>query len=140
MENFPAERRLCCHSRSTPSLPGWLERRPAGNADLSVKTKTFAVLLAGSMLWCLSILAGPITGSSAIYSFFAMICHQDPSRSWHLAGEPLPVCIRCTSIYFGFLAALWLTLSAENTMVARSLASDGLRIRVRPSATGRRTP
>jgi uncharacterized membrane protein len=42
-----------------------------------------------------------------------MICHQDPSRSWHLAGEPLPVCIRCASIYFGFLAALWLRLSPK---------------------------
>jgi uncharacterized membrane protein len=69
----------------------------------------------GSTLWCLAILAAPITGSSAIYSFFAMICHQDPSRSWHLAAEPLPVCIRCTSIYFGFLAALWLRLSPRTT-------------------------
>jgi len=78
-----------------------------------VKTKTYVVLLAGSTLWCLSILAGPITGSSAIYSFFAMICHQDASRSWHLVGEPLPVCIRCASIYFSFLAALWLRLSPK---------------------------
>jgi uncharacterized membrane protein len=78
-----------------------------------VKTKTYVALLAGSTLWCLCILLGPITGSSAIYSFFAMICHQDPSRSWQLLGEPLPVCIRCTSIYFGFLAALWLRLSPK---------------------------
>jgi uncharacterized membrane protein len=42
-----------------------------------------------------------------------MICHQDPSRSWQLLGEPFPVCIRCTSIYFGFLAALWLRLSPK---------------------------
>ena len=78
-----------------------------------MKTKTYVALLAGSSLWCLGILAAPIMGSSAIYSFFAMICHQDPSRSWQLFGEPLPVCIRCASIYFGFLAALWLRLSAN---------------------------
>ena len=78
-----------------------------------MKNKTYVVLLAASTLWCLSILAGPITGSSAIYSFFAMICHQDPSRSWKLFGQQLPVCIRCTSIYFGFLAALGLRLSPK---------------------------
>ena len=76
-----------------------------------MKNKTYAALLAGSTLWCISIIAGPLTGSSAIYSFFAMICHQDPSRSWYLLGEPLPVCVRCASIYFGFLAALWLRIS-----------------------------
>jgi uncharacterized membrane protein len=77
--------------------------------------------LAASTLWCLSILAGPTTGSSAIYAFFALICHQDPSRSWHLAGESLPVCIRCTSIYFGFLAALWLRLSPKTQWLRAAL-------------------
>ncbi len=62
-------------------------------------------------MWCLAIAAGPLTGLSTIYSFFAIICHQDPGRSWRLLGEPLPVCIRCASIYFGFLAALWLRVS-----------------------------
>jgi uncharacterized membrane protein len=54
-----------------------------------------------------------MTGSPAIHAFFAVICHQDPSRSWQLFGEPLPVCIRCTSIYFGFLAALCLRLGPD---------------------------
>src|SRR6185369_6454032 len=84
-----AEGRLCCRSRSTPSIPGWLERHPAGKTHLNAKTKTYVVLLAGSTLWCLSILAAPITGSPVIYSFFALICHQDPSRSWHVAGQSL---------------------------------------------------
>jgi uncharacterized membrane protein len=78
-----------------------------------VKNKTYVALLAGSTLWCVSILLAPITGSSTIYSFFAMICHQDPSRSWQVLGKPLPVCIRCASIYFGFVAALWLRLSPK---------------------------
>jgi uncharacterized membrane protein len=38
--------------------------------------------------------------------FFSIICHQIPARSWHLAGEPLGVCIRCTAISFGFLTGL----------------------------------
>ena len=87
-----------------------------------MKNKTFALLLAGSTLWFLSILAAPLAGWSSIYSFFAMICHQDPARSWHLFGEPLPVCIRCTSIYFGFLAALWLRVSPRTRWLRFAVA------------------
>jgi uncharacterized membrane protein len=61
----------------------------------------------------MSIIVAPVAGFSAVYSFFAVICHQDASRSWHILGEPLPVCIRCASIYFGFLASLWVGLSAR---------------------------
>mgnify|MGYP006300463745 CR=1 FL=1 len=41
--------------------------------------------------------------------WFSMLCHQDPSRSYHIAGVCLPVCTRCTGLYIGFLAAwtLW---------------------------------
>ena len=60
-----------------------------------------------AFLWCLAIVAAPLLGLSAVYAFFSAICHQDPARSWFIAGEPLPVCIRCASIYMGFLAALF---------------------------------
>ena len=30
------------------------------------------------------------------------ICHQIPERSFHLLGEPLAVCQRCTGLYLGF--------------------------------------
>jgi uncharacterized membrane protein len=75
--------------------------------------KTYAALLAGATLWCLSIVAAPMFGLPWVYVFFSRICHQDPARSWHLAGEPLAVCIRCTSIYFAFTASLWLGLKAS---------------------------
>ena len=68
-------------------------------------------------MWCASLVAGPLLGLSVIYAFFAMICHQDPARSWHLMGEPLPVCIRCASIYFGFFASLWLGLSPRTRLL-----------------------
>jgi len=80
---------------------------------LIVRGKTYLALLAGSTLWCLSIIAAPLVGASALYQFFSLICHQDPGRSWHILGEPLPVCIRCASIYFGFLASLWLGFPAN---------------------------
>ena len=71
------------------------------------------LLLAGSTIWCLSIIAAPALGLSWVYEFFARICHQDPERSWRLFGESLPVCIRCASIYFAFTASLWLGLKAN---------------------------
>jgi uncharacterized membrane protein len=80
-----------------------------------IKQKThlhilFSILVA---LWCIGIIAAPVmkhsnslTGASAIYSFFSHVCHQEDSRSFHIEGEKLGVCIRCTSIYFGSLAGL----------------------------------
>jgi uncharacterized membrane protein len=69
-----------------------------------------AALLAGSSVWCLSIIAAPVVKLGLVYAIFSLVCHQDPARSWALSGTPLPVCIRCASIYFGFLASLCLAL------------------------------
>jgi len=65
--------------------------------------RSHSIVLVGSALWCLTIISAPGLQLGEIYSFFAMICHQNPERSWHIAGSPLPVCVRCASIYFGFL-------------------------------------
>lgn len=69
-----------------------------------------AALLFGTTAWCLAIVAAPLFHLTPIYQIFSAVCHQLPTRSWHIHGEPLAVCIRCTSIYYGFLAGL-LTLS-----------------------------
>jgi uncharacterized membrane protein len=60
----------------------------------------------GAGLWCSAILAAPVWNIEPLYLFFSLICHQLPARSWNIAGEPLAVCIRCTTIYFGFFAGL----------------------------------
>jgi len=78
-----------------------------------VRNKTYIALLAAATLWCVSIVAAPLLGLPWVYSLFSRICHQNPSRSWHIVGEPLAVCIRCTSIYFGFTASLWLRVKAN---------------------------
>lgn len=72
--------------------------------------KVHAALLAGSGVWCLSLLIAPVAGLAPVYDLFSMICHQQPDRSWHLFSEPMPVCIRCASIYFAFLFSLVLNL------------------------------
>jgi uncharacterized membrane protein len=87
-----------------------------------VKNKTFTALLAGSTLWCLAIVAAPLFGWTGLYDFFSRICHQHLSRSWFIGSEPLPVCIRCTSIYFAFTASLWLGLKSNVRWLRISLA------------------
>src|SRR5262245_14965829 len=82
---------------------------------------TPSVLLAGATLWCLSIVAAPAFNVPWLYAIFSRICHQDPARSWHLAGEPLAVCVRCASIYFAFVASLWLGLKANVRWLRASL-------------------
>ncbi|MBI4471125.1 MAG: DUF2085 domain-containing protein [Acidobacteria bacterium] len=87
-----------------------------------MKRKASAALIIATSIWCLTILIAPFTAWSAVYDFFSHICHQDPVRSWHLFGNPLPVCIRCTSIYFAFLAALCLNLRTNAQWLRIALA------------------
>lgn len=47
---------------------------------------------------------GATSVSDPLYSFFGNICHQMPSRSFHLLGHKLGVCSRCFGVYFGLLA------------------------------------
>jgi uncharacterized membrane protein len=34
------------------------------------------------------------------------MCHQQPARSFQIAGRPMPVCARCAGLYAGVLAGL----------------------------------
>ena len=91
-----------------------------------MKSFARAAVLLGATVWCLAIVAAPLFHWGLVYAFFSTICHQLPARSWHLYGEPLGLCIRCTSISFGFLAGLlvlhrprvrWFTVSVVITLV-----------------------
>lgn len=83
---------------------------------------TYAVILSGSALWCALIVSAPAALSAPelrplsglVYAFFSPLCHQISARSFHLFGEPLAVCARCSSIYFGFfLGALGYPLAGR---------------------------
>jgi uncharacterized membrane protein len=41
--------------------------------------------------------------STPLYSFFSLLCHQMPARSFHIEGEQFGVCSRCFGVYFGIL-------------------------------------
>ena len=43
--------------------------------------------------------------AAAVYQTFSHICHQQPERSFFIAGKQFAVCARCTGIYAGFAAA-----------------------------------
>ena len=69
--------------------------------------------VAGSAVWATAIplaayAASRADGSSVAYAFALsvyaigrVICHQMPARSFHVWMTALPVCARCTGIYFG---------------------------------------
>lgn len=40
------------------------------------------------------------------YSFFDLLCHQDPARSFFIGEYQMAVCARCTGIYAAFTAGI----------------------------------
>ncbi len=80
------------------------------------------LLLVLAATWVSAILIAPLIDSRAIYTFFSTICHQVAERSWFLAGEPLAACIRCTSVYVGFLSGLVLRIPPDKRLLRASVA------------------
>jgi uncharacterized membrane protein len=68
-------------------------------------------ILGGTIFWLLLIVLAPLLKgtdrifymrlSEYIYFLFKPVCHQIPERSIILNSEPMAVCLRCFSIYFG---------------------------------------
>jgi uncharacterized membrane protein len=88
----------------------------------------FTVLVA---LWCIGILAAPLLkhagwtqSADMLYSFFSRVCHQDDARSFHVEGEKIGVCIRCSAIYFGFFLGL-ITLPLSRALKRKNVPAMG---------------
>ncbi len=94
----------------------------------------------GTWLWLLAILAAPLAVESShhvlsfsaavVYAAGANVCHQRPERSFHIAGQKMPVCARCTGLYVSaaaavpfaiFLAAPLTRRAARGALVAAAL-------------------
>lgn len=79
-------------------------------------TRTIYIIFLGLVfIWCGLIVGVPILMTlgdgyreTALfpYSVFGRFCHQIEDRSFVMMGEKFAVCIRCTSIYFGFLVSM----------------------------------
>lgn len=80
----------------------------------NLKKRAWKIWSAGFVivfLWVFLILLAPVaeandlTGvSNPVYSFFSYICHQIPSRSFHLENHAFAVCSRCFGVYLGLLS------------------------------------
>jgi uncharacterized membrane protein len=57
--------------------------------------------------WVLLLAAAPLLASASaaaagwLYALGALICHQQPARSFHVGTSQLPVCARCLGLYGG---------------------------------------
>ena len=84
------------------------------SAKSEISSSTNLILLIGSSL--LAILAlGPGWYANDVlapfhwhYSFFSLVCHQDPIRSFDFIDAQMAVCSRCIGIYGAFALGFWL--------------------------------
>lgn len=82
--------------------------------DLRRKAFTlWGIVLFVLAAWAFAIVFTPIAKSfgwieisNPLYTFFSYICHQIPSRSFHILEHQFSVCSRCTGVYFGLLVGL----------------------------------
>ncbi len=96
-------------------------REPAENYTRQIvleglKRKAFGVWAFVSLFvaaWVFVIVFAPIAKangwielSNPIYTFYSYICHQIPSRSFHVFEHQFAVCSRCFGVYFGLLLGL----------------------------------
>jgi len=92
-----------------------------------------AIALAALAWLGLLILApfAPSLPATVVYALGAVICHQIPERSFHLAGSQLPVCARCLGIYAGAAAV-------ASLHVIGAFTADPVRWRMVSPRTARR--
>jgi uncharacterized membrane protein len=87
-----------------------------------------SLLAAVAVGWAAAIVVAPLIRVSVegviasrlaamTYAIGALVCHQLPDRSFHLAGAQLPVCARCTGLYLSGAVGLvaWMMWRAPAT-------------------------
>ena len=89
----------------------------------------WTILLTGLLLLLAFIVGAPLARagqynliSGTLYQALSYVCHQQPQRSFFIAGQPLAVCARCTGVYAGF--ALTTLLYPLFTSLRRTSAPD----------------
>jgi uncharacterized membrane protein len=76
--------------------------------------------------WNVALLAAPLGDppqlSAVTYLAASLVCHQQPDRSFHLAGAQVPVCARCLGLYAGAFVGVvgWTLMSGWRTTPRRT--------------------
>lgn len=68
----------------------------------------YALLVGTGTLLVLALLPPLLSAEmgAVIRQSFAPVCHQMPSRSLHIGGEPVAICDRCSGIYLGLVVGV----------------------------------
>lgn len=64
------------------------------------------MLIIAALVIAVFLFSPPITLLDKTHAIGYAVCHQIPARSFHLAGQALPLCTRCTGIYLGTLLGM----------------------------------
>jgi uncharacterized membrane protein len=87
-------------------------------------------LAAAAIVWSVALVAAAYASArmhdavlssgvaAAVYGIGRFVCHQRPERSFHVWSVQLPVCARCTGIYFGAAAAALAGISGMSGVTA----------------------
>ncbi len=81
---------------------------PTALLELTPRARRGGALVATALagVLCVLIASPPFLGEAGrtvIMQAFHAVCHQLPERSFHVSGEAMAVCHRCTGIYAGLL-------------------------------------
>ena len=97
-------------------MPETIENYKPQKIIEGLKTQAFnvwGIILSLVAIWVFVIVLTPIaeangftTFSQPLYNFYSYICHQMPSRSFHIFEHKFAVCSRCFGVYFGLLFGL----------------------------------
>jgi uncharacterized membrane protein len=73
-----------------------------------------------TLFWLVLLVSAPTVASGVrvstiTYTLGALVCHQQPERSFHVAGTQFPVCARCMGLYVGAFAGAWFAALHRST-------------------------
>jgi uncharacterized membrane protein len=96
-------------------LVDWVDMRPRFPLAILVIALTLAPVAAPLLA------ASHPLAALLIRNFFSELCHQDPSRSFVVAGSAVAVCVRCLGIYWGTAVGMVMRLRRPRSLLAVAL-------------------
>jgi len=111
-----------------------------------------ALLPAAAGLWLAALLLAPwavsrgpasrpvVRLAATVYLAGGLVCHQQPSRSFHIRNARLPVCARCCGLYLGGFSGLLVGMLSPRRARRRAGSDENLARRRRRLIIGAAVP